>query len=193
MKKLFYIPVILVVFAATASAQTQDSLRNIHYGIEVNQFITGSGFRTGTEVHFSVIEDNRKQISLGLYYCSELKKITGITIHHEMTLIRAQRGHVPLITPFVFYNLIYRKTKMHEVLDNNDQTGAVVTYTSMEQHLGIGAKIKLGPALFINTEAGYGVYLGSIKKPAAPNPLTGEIMGTNGFCALIKIGIGIKL
>ena len=124
-----------------------------------------------------------------MFYDPDNKKITGITIHHERTLIRMHEGIIPRITPYAFYNLIYRKTSQHEVMTNKDVTGDRVTYTSMEHHIGIGARFKLGAGICIKSEAGYGVYLGSIRKPSAPNPVTGEISGTNGFGAIAKIGI----
>jgi hypothetical protein len=170
-------------------AQEPDNKKKTQYGIELTQFITGSGFSSGTEAYFIVIPDNKKQISLGIYYCSEYKKITGISVHHERTLIRMQPGKTHAVTPYAFYDLIYRKNTIHEVFSEKEKIGDLVTYTSMEHHLGVGARFKLGGGLSLKTEAGYGVYLGSIKKPSSPNPVTGEISGTNGFGMIAKIGL----
>jgi hypothetical protein len=190
MKKLYPILILPVFMTMGALAQNQDNREKTHYGAELNQFITGSGFSSGTEAYFTIIPDNKKQISIGLYFCSEQKKVTGITVHHERSLIRFHRGIIPLIVPYAYYDLIYRKTTMREVSAKKDFSGNMVTYTSMEHHLGVGARIRFDGGFFLNSEVGYGIYLGSIKKPSAPNPVTGEITGTNGLCALAKIGIG---
>jgi hypothetical protein len=178
-----------MVIVSTGRAQNPDNHQKTRYAVEINQFITGSGFKSGSEIYVTVIPDNRKQISLGIYYCSEYKKITGISIHHEVALIRRTRNRIPRVTPYAFYDLIYRKNTIRELLSDKSKSANLVTYASMEHHLGIGARLNLGEAFSIKSELGYGVYLGSIKKPSAPDPVTGEITGTNGFGMLGKIGI----
>jgi hypothetical protein len=188
MKRLYFLAITVVVLTNTLDAQEPEKKDKTHYGIELTQFITGSGFSSGTEAYFIVIPDNKKQISLGIYYCSEYKKITGISVHHERTLMRIN-GRIPVVTPYAYYDLIYRKNTIHEVFSEKDKIGDLVTYTSMEHHLGVGARFRLGAGFSLKTEAGYGVYLGSIKKPSSPDPVTGEISGTNGFGMLAKIGL----
>lgn len=189
MNRIIFLAISAVVFSNPLDAQDLENKEKTHYGIEVTQFVTGSGFSSGTEAYFIVIPDNKKQISLGIYYCSEYKKITGISVHHERTLMRIKHDKIPLVTPYAYYDLIYRKNTISEVFQDKEKAGDLVTYTSMEHHLGIGARFKLGAGFFIKTEAGYGVYLGSIKRPSAPDPVTGEISGTNGFGVLAKIGL----
>jgi len=189
MKTALSISVLMILWASVICAQHPGSQKKTRYGIEVNQFLTGSGFSSGTEAYFSIVPDQMKQISIGIFYCPEVKKISGLIVHHERSLIRINRGHVPAIVPYAFYNLIYRKTSMRELLMNKEIKGDMVTYTSMEHHLGIGLRFKVSPSVYFKSEAGYGVYLGSIKKPSAPDPLTGEISGTNGFGAIARIGL----
>lgn len=189
MNRIILLAFSAVVFSNTLNAQNPENKEKTHYGIELTQFITGSGFRSGTEAYFVVIPDNKKQISLGIYYCSEYKKITGISVHHERTLIRIKHNKIPVVTPYAFYNLIYRKNTIHEVFLDKEKTGDLVTYTSMEHHLGAGARFNIGGGISMKTEAGYGVYLGSIKKPSSTDPITGEISGTNGFGMIAKIGL----
>jgi hypothetical protein len=189
MNRIFFFTFAVVVFSNILLAQDPENRQKTRYGIELTQFVAGSGFSSGTEAYFTVIPDNKKQISLGIYYCSEYKKITGISVHHERTLINIKRNKVPVVTPYAFYDLIYRKNTIPEVFQDKEKKGDLVTYTSMEHHLGVGARFKLGAGLRLNTEAGYGVYLGSIKKPSSPNLVTGEISGGNGFGILAKIGL----
>jgi len=181
--------ILFVVFSTAVSGQDSDNKHKTQYGIELTQFVTGSGFSSGTEAYFIVIPDHKKQISLGIYYCSEYKKITGISVHHERSLISFKRNKISKVTPYAYYDLIYRKNTIREVLMDKDKIGDLVTYTSMEHHLGIGTRFNLGAGFCLKTEAGYGVYLGSIKKPSSPDPVTGEISGTNGFGVLAKIGL----
>ena len=170
-------------------AQTSDTLLRTRYGLELSQFITGSGFASGTEIFITVIPDNKKNLSLGLYFSPEQKKITGITVHHEITLSRYAKHK--RIVPYAFYNLIYRITKTREVLADKSLEGDYAIYKSFEHHLGIGIRINLAKDLCFKSVLGYGLYLGSIEKPSEPNPWTGEIMGTNGFGAIAKIGISL--
>jgi hypothetical protein len=173
------------------TAQTADTLKKTRYGLEISQFITGSGFASGTELFITVIPNYNMNLSLGIYYCTETKRISGFTVHHERVLIR--NSEFKTFVPYGFYNLIYRDTKIREVLANKDYQGDYVGYASIEHHFGIGIRYYLAKNLNVNCAFGYGVYLGSIKKPSEPNPVTNEITGTNGFGFITKIGIAVIL
>ena len=186
MKSLLAGAIISIFFFTGALCQIPDTLIRTRYGIELNQFITGSGFASGTELYVTVIPDHRKNISLGLYFCSEQKKITGLTIHYERAL-RKYTDHQKVF-PYAFYNMIYRFTKTREVLIDKNKEADMVLYKSLEHHLGLGIRISPVKDLYFNVALGYGVYLGSIKKPSELNPVTGEIAGGNGFGMISKIG-----
>jgi hypothetical protein len=188
MVRFTFSAVLLFIMTDQITAQNSDDTDNTKYALEFSQFVTGSGFKTGTEAYITIIPDTRKQVSLGIYFCSEYKKITGISVHHERTLVKIHPGNEPFIIPYAFYDFIYRKNTIREVLEDKSRKGELVTYASMEHHLGIGGRIKITPSLDLKTEAGYGVYLGSIKKPSEPDKITGEISGTNGFGVIAKIG-----
>ncbi|MBN1185704.1 MAG: hypothetical protein JXB49_25710 [Bacteroidales bacterium] len=187
MKRLFTEFMILVLISIGVQGQTPDTLKKTRYGVELNQFITGSGFATGTEIYITVIPDHKKNISLGLYFCPDAKRITGITVHHEMALLRnsAQRK----IVPYAFYNMIYRFTRVKEANADSSLKVGYATYKSLEHHLGIGIRINLIKDVYLNSALGYGVYLGSIKKHTKPDAVTGELTGGNGFGAIAKIGV----
>jgi len=57
----------------------------------------------------------------------------------------------------------------------------------------LGARLKLSRTLYVKFDTGYGVYLGSKKKPSEPNPVTGEVTGSNGFGLIVKAGLGFSL
>jgi hypothetical protein len=187
MKRNFTVLVILAVLFTGVNGQTEDTLKRTRYGVEISQFITGSGFMSGTEFIVTVFPDNIKNLSFGLYYCPERKKITGITIHQEMTLKKFSSGNY--VTPYAFFNLIYRRSRIREVLPDKNELGEYAMYKSIEHHLGIGLRIRIVNNLNFKFALGYGLYLGSIKKPSEPDPLTGEIRGTNGFGVIAKTGI----
>jgi hypothetical protein len=86
--------------------------------------------------------------------------------------------------------MIYRKTTTREIMANKDVLGEMATYTSLEHHLGVGAKVRLGSGFYAKTEAGFGIFLGSIRRPSDPDKITGEIHGTNGFGSIVKVGFG---
>jgi hypothetical protein len=187
MKRLIIGTMLSVMMIIGVCGQTTDTLNRTRYGIEISQFITGSGFASGTEIYVTVIPDHKKNISLGFYFCTEQKKITGISVHHERSLLRY--ASYRRVVPYAFYNMIYRFTKIEEVSTTKDPEATTALYKSMEHHLGIGIRINLVKNLCFKSALGYGVYLGSIKKPSEPNPMTGEITGTNGFGPIAKIGV----
>ena len=183
--------IISIVMITGILGQTTDTLKKTRYGIELSQFITGSGFASGTEVYVTVIPDQKKNLSLGLYFCPEAKKITGFSLHHEMSLLR--RSGEKSVAPYAFYNMIYRITKTRELMSDINPEAGYGTYKSIEHHLGVGVRITLAKDLYLKSAVGYGVYLGSIKKPSEANPVTGEVMGKNGFGAIAKIGIAFVI
>jgi hypothetical protein len=191
MKSILIGTIISMTLIIGVYGQKADMLSRTRYGIELSQFITGSGFASGTELYITVIPDHMKNISLGLYFCPELKRLTGITIHHERALSR--NANHQKVVPFAFYNMIYRITKTREVSADNNFEGDNVVYKSLEHHLGVGIRIGLAKDLCFKSAVGYGVYLGSIKKPSEPDAITGEVMGKNGFGAIAKIGIAYTL
>jgi hypothetical protein len=110
-------------------------------------------------------------------------------------MLMAGRSKAPRFQPYIFYNFIYRKSNIPEVKATTEINSSpeLVTYTSMEHHLGIGLQIHITKLINLQTGLGYGLYLGSIKRPSQPDPLTKEITGTNGSALLAKLGIGFNL
>lgn len=181
--------VILSLFCQRAAAGSSDTTKRTFYGIELNQFISGSGFPTGTELMLSVTDGNRS-FHTGFYFCSETRRITGIIAHHEISL--TPRHSHRNIQPFVFYNGIARLTRMKQ--DEIKATGTIVSgiYKSFEHHIGIGVRTSFSGKVFIQAALGYGVYFGSIMKPVELNGMN-ELAGSNGFSPLAKLGIGLVL
>lgn len=193
MRRILFPAVLALILQTNTFAQLPVLSFSGEVELEMNQFVTQSGFASGTELFVTYQPDNRKNISMGLYFCPEKKKLSGITLHHERMLFAGNNRPESVLKPYAFYNLIYRKTQMREVIFNKDYLGEQVTYTSIEHHFGLGSEVSLGPAFFLTFEAGYGVYLGSIKKPEVINPVSGEMAGTNGFGFIGKFGLGVRL
>jgi hypothetical protein len=189
MRTLLIYLLITLMTGAMVSSQVVDSTKKARFGIEVSQFITGSGFSSGTEMLVSVTEGKRV-LSLGFYFCSEAKRITGIIAHHEVALIRYPAQHK--VVPYAFYNGIARITRVEPGSSESDNPNDFGTYKSFEHHLGIGFRAGITRSIYLSGALGYGVYFGSVKKPVY---LTGtnEMMGGNGFSPLAKLGIGFRL
>jgi hypothetical protein len=105
------------------------------------------------------------------------------------------RKRLPLLQPFVLYNFIYRRTSTPEIIekDGNIVMGTeVASYASMEHHLGMGLNINISDNIVLDCGFGYGLYLGSIKRPSAPDPITHEISGTSGSGFVFKTGVGFR-
>jgi hypothetical protein len=156
------------------------------YGLEISRFITSSGFASGTELYVTIIPDNKRNISLGLYFCPEQMKLCGITTHYEIALYKACTERT--IRPYAFHNIILRITRTRILIQDSIES-ELGTYISLEHHLGIGTRIKISKRFYLNSSVGFGVYLGSIMKPSEPDEKTGEITGTNGFGVIGKVGI----
>ncbi len=186
MKTTIALIFILNLIMTGISGQSSDTIRKTRYGVELSQFITGSGFASGSEIYVTILPDNRKSLSFGMYFCPEQKKISGITMHHEVALVRYP--FEKRVTPYLFYNMIYRFTRTGSV--NAREEGGVEygLYKSLEHHIGLGLNTTITKDLCIKGALGYGVYFGSIMKPIAAD-ITGEITGSNGFGAIAKIGV----
>ena len=113
-------------------------------------------------------------------------------IHHEVVLWEKKLGN-SVIKPHVFYNFLYRKTTIPEIGPDLKPSGDLATYTTFEHHIGAGVKWRLSGKMYMNLDCGYGVYLGSIKKPTAFNSITGEVRGSDGFGMIAQLGIGYNI
>ncbi len=184
-----YFVIILFICSATSRVIAGDTIKNVHYGIELNQFHTGSGYASATELLVTVSE-GRRSFNIGFYYCPEVSRITGIIAHHEVQLLRNPAAR--MLNPFVFYNGIARLTRIEdidEIIPNSISPGI---YKTFEHHVGFGLRSRISKSIYFSGSAGYGIYFSSVKKPIIL-PVTNEIAGSNGFAPLVKIGFGIVL
>lgn len=187
MKTFTLIGIFAVILTSGMEGQGFEMPAKTRYAVELNQFITGSGFATGSELYITVMPDHRRTLSLGVYFCPEQGKFSGITAHHEVALIR--RPELPMAVPYLFYNMIYRFTRTGDKTPDDASDVQYGLYKSMEHHIGMGLNVKIATDFYLKTAAGYGVYFGSIMKPLSPDPKTGEVAGSNGFGAIAKIGL----
>jgi hypothetical protein len=192
--KTFIILIVLVAATVQSISAQMGNESNTRYGFAFSQFTSGSGFQPGYEAQFSVQPSAKAKVSFGIFVDNETKKFSGITITHRR-LLMANRSKLPLCQPIIFYNFIYRKTTMPELSATTEIAGSgnMATYTSLEHHLGFGLNINISKNISIESGLGYGLYLGSIKRPSNPDPITREISGTNGGSLIFKTGIGFRL
>jgi hypothetical protein len=169
-----------------SNAQQAESLKRTKYAVEVSQFVTGSGFASGTEVYFTLIRDDKKTLSFGIFFSPDFKRNSGISVHHEVALLRNPSTRV--MVPYAFYNMAYRFTRATVEVPGQKEASTEGLYKSFEHHIGIGMNIKMAKNLYFKSAAGYGIYFGSIAKPTI-DPLTREAIGSNGFGAIGKLGI----
>jgi hypothetical protein len=187
MKTFTLIVVLTIVGCKMTHGQEGENFKRTTYAIEMNQFITGSGFATGTELNVTIIPDHNKNLSFGVHFSPTEGKISGISVHHHVALIR--RDEPVKVLPYAFYNMVYRITRTGE--KNAEEVGVVAygTYKCFEHHIGVGVDIRLSKNLHFSGGIGYGVYFGSIKRPADPDLITGEVSGSNGFGGIAKTGL----
>jgi hypothetical protein len=160
------------------------------FGVEINQFIVESGFGTSSELQVFVLDDNGRKLSLGMYYNAKFNRIGGISTSFHKLLRNHKKYPSQMLEPYFFYNFIYRRTIITEPKISDNYMVAVGTYKSIEHHVGIGLRATIIKSVYLTTELGYGIYLGSIMKPSKPDPVLNESYGTSGTGALVKIGLG---
>jgi hypothetical protein len=187
MKKLL----LFVLLASSIAGISNGQPTARKYGIELNQFVVGSGFGTSSELQLFVADEKGKKLSVGLYYDHQYGNIGGLSVSFLKMLRSNNRPNIPVLEPYAFYNFIYRKTTIVESSISENFNVAIGTYKSMEHHLGMGLRTNISKHLYIKGELGYGIYLGSIMKPSKPDEVLNESSGTNGAGVLAKVGVGI--
>lgn len=194
MKTLALMMGMMVVATAQSIFAQYKSHDVTSYGIEVSQFISGSGFSSSSEAHFTIQPSAKAKVGMGIFIDNQTAKFSGITITHQRMLLTGAR-RVPTVQPYVFYNFIYRKTHIPELKASSEvnRNINIVSYTSLEHHLGLGLEVRISNLVSVKTDLGYGLYLGSIKRPSQPNPITREIRGTNGGAILLKAGLALNI
>ncbi len=187
MKTVTLIVILTFFLLSGMEAQQYKSPVKTKYAVELNQFITESGFASGSELYVTVMPDHRRTLSFGVYFCPEQGRFSGVTAHHEVALMRRPESRTAV--PYLFYNMIYRFTRTGDKTPDDARDVQYGLYKSMEHHIGVGLNVKIAKDFYLKTAAGYGVYFGSIMKPLSPDPLTGEVAGSNGFGAIAKLGL----
>jgi len=186
MKKAILISILTLMITNTA----YNLEPGVRYGIETNQFFIQSGFGPGTELKIYVHDNAGKRLSVGMYYDNRMNSFGGFTSSFMKLFRNTERSGSLIMEPYAVYNFIYRKTIVSETTSSETFRIAAGKYKSMEHYIGLGLKTNFTRHIYLTTEIGYGLYLGSIMKPSAPDPVLNESYGTNGTGGLTKIGLG---
>ncbi len=184
-KAILIIALIIITMLKGYSQQAR-----IRYGIEANQFSVQSGFSTCSELKVFIQDEKGKRISLGVYYDSKLKTMGGIGASYIKMVRNHKKSKNTLLEPYIIFNLLYRVTHISEPISSENYNIASGTYSSFEYYLGFGLRTNITQQFYLTTELGYGLYLGSIMKPSAPDHITFESTGTNGTGGIARVGIG---
>ena len=156
-----------------------------YYGLELSQFITNSGYGPATSFNVKIIMDNHKRgVVIGPYLDNRTMKITGINIHPVWFFYREDLNN---FTPYIFYNLLYRRSMLPEVLPNGQTGIEICKYSSIEHHIGFGAQMNINNDFYFRGETGIGIYMGSIMKPEEYNS---QMYGSDGFGTFGNVSFG---
>jgi len=186
-KKLTLV-IILTLIVSVSYSQIIEKKVRLNGGVD--QFMTGSGFASGTELYLMINDARKKSFAMGLFFSPETNKPIGIIINHEVFLLRDKQHK---LEPLIFYNFIYRKTRISEPCNGlKDGINYGTSYSSIEHYLGAGLKFNLTKAIYCSGKLGFGTYLGSIKKPVI-DPVSMDVRGGNGFGLIAKAGIGVTI
>jgi len=167
------------------------------YGMHIGQFKTLSGFASNTEAAVFVKSKN-KSFELGVFLDNNDRYISGMAFSHKVFILRKYFNENSIIEPYVNYNLIYRVTYLDAPLSMYPERAEMMSvgksrYASMEHYLGTGVEINVFKFFYINSNAGFGRYIGSIKKPCDPDPNTGIYKGGNGWSGMFKVTLGFRI
>jgi hypothetical protein len=187
MRKLLILAGFFIFYIPATQSQVVERKMKVYAGI--SHFITGSGFAPATELYLMVGETRKNSLAVGINLGNEYNSITGISINHEIFLLRKTQVR---FEPLLFYNFIYRKTVLPEIFKDNSPGKYGTIYSSVEHHIGAGLKINITKTLFFSAKFGFGPYLGSIKKPVT-DPVSMKVFGSNGLGLIIKADIGFIL
>jgi hypothetical protein len=187
--------VAIAAITLTVNGQTYDQANDQpqpKYGIRINNFNTGSGFKMGTEAT-GYVQLNKQLLEVGMFYDYESSKVSGITVHHEVTIININLKKHNFFEGYIFYNFIFRKTTLNssyftDPFFKTKYNNAPVM--SMEHYLGLGGKIQITSNIYLNAAYGYGLFLGSVKKADQPTLKSPVFKGKNGWGNILKFGIG---
>lgn len=187
----------ILIIAATANISNAqwNNISEENYGIKINNFKTGSGFKMGTEASVYV-ELNRRSLEAGVFYDYESNNISGINVEHDISFLKTRINQKQILTSYFFYNFIVRNTRLHTSDFTDPTIGAHFdksSVISMEHHIGLGCKFKITNNVFLNGSFGYGRYLGSVKKATQPTAELPLVNGVSGWGEIFKFGIGFNL
>src|SRR4030042_2448885 len=72
------------------------------FGVEINQFIVGSGFGTSSELQVFVLDDKGRKLSLGMYYNAKFDRIGGISTTFHKMLRNHKKYRSQMLEPYFF-------------------------------------------------------------------------------------------
>ena len=177
-----------------------DSVNSIikYFGMSINEFNSGSGFKSGTEAAMYV-KGRNKAMALGAYFDDETRTLSALTMNYKWFILKNYFDKQGVIEPYVFYNFIYRVTTYNKPLTMYPERLKYLKlqdkyrYCSIEHTFGFGLEINLLNYMYIDCSAGFGRYLGSIKKPVCYDQNYGKYQGSDGWAGYYKFGLGVRI
>jgi hypothetical protein len=177
-----------------------DSVNSVikYFGMAISDFNSGSGFKSGTEAAIYA-KGRNKSMELGAYFDDETRTLSGLTMNYKWFILKNYFDKQGVIEPYIFYSFIYRATTYDKPLTMYPERLKYLKledkyrYNSIEHMFGIGLEVNLLNYMYINCCAGFGKYLGSIKKPVCYDQNYGKYQGSNGWGGYYKFGLGVRI
>ncbi len=178
-----------------ADAREEYRLTNTTYGINVYRSTTGSGYGPSMNIHFNAQTFNRV-FELGVMF--DNKKMKGFEFLYKLYFgFHLAHFYEKPLKPYVYYNFMYR-TPTEIIVDrsllNADNVNPAAIggkITTFEHAVGLGAKLRLLKKLYLESNAGFGVYLGSRYQGTTPKTW-GFHLHNCGFVPSFKLGLGFQ-
>jgi hypothetical protein len=162
------------------------------YGMRMINYKTNSGFTMETAI-LGYAELRNNSLGIGVFFNYNANTISGIVANYDWNLLNSRWVSENKIGLYVFYNFIFRVTTLHTSDFTDSRIGTSYNDSrvmSIEHYVGLGSKINIIGNVYLKAAAGYGLYLGSIKKASQPNENMPVLHGKNGWGEIVKFGIG---
>jgi hypothetical protein len=207
--KNIYLLIICILVHHAVRAQDPDRVKNdpsqVHYGINLTEFHTGSGHGSSYVINTSV-QKGRKSLEMGVIYQDEQKRLSGGNVKYKIYLGKkyspaySRFDEGLKIRPYLHYNCIYHSTRVNtpDLPPSNIQVSGYLelpsspgTIASMEHYAGMGFQASVVGNFCLDASVGAGGYIGSIDKVKCPN--TWGIHKDNyGYTLVFELGVGYK-
>lgn len=206
LKALFQIIFLLLLFFLFTEGRSQDKNGdNVYFGMNVNQFQSGSGHNSSL-VMKSTLQKGRRSIELGMMYESENTRVSGADLKYKhflgqrASIEHFQKDKAIKLKPYIHYSCIYHSAKVNtpDFIPQGSKKSMYPelpsspgTVATMEHFTGLGMQVYLSANVCLDSSIGLGTYIGSVDHINTPKTI-GIHKENHGYVLAVEFGLGYK-